>query len=267
DYAHHRRAVEWIRTEIPRPVFEQDLLYSFGAFSTVCEVSRNDAAYRIRVVAAQEGAKDPGPRDDARSRDESKRNAARKPNKAAGVAASSGIRDDHGAQDDDDLQTDAPDLSTLISDRVTNRILTRFKGDKLEQLVAAVLEAMGMVITQAPKPGTDGGVDILAGHGLFGMDSPRLVVQVKSETTAVGDPVVNALHGAITREQADQGLLVALGGVNSNARQNLRGHRFTIAVWDEAKLLDAIYATYESLPAAIRADLPLQQRWVLIDDE
>ncbi|MGO3153071.1 MAG: restriction endonuclease [Galactobacter sp.] len=99
------------------------------------------------------------------------------------------------------------------------------------------------------------------------MDSPRLMVLAESEAMALGEPAVNALHRAITREQADQGLLVALGGLNSNARQNLRGHRFTIAVWDEAKLLDAIYATYEKVPVAIRADLPLQQRWVLLDDE
>ena len=43
----HTRPVRWLQTDIPRTTFEQDLLYSFGAFMTVCNVSRNDAARRV----------------------------------------------------------------------------------------------------------------------------------------------------------------------------------------------------------------------------
>ena len=35
----HTRPVEWVRTDVPRTTFEQDLLYSFGAFMTVCNIS------------------------------------------------------------------------------------------------------------------------------------------------------------------------------------------------------------------------------------
>src|SRR5690625_5006195 len=36
------RPVEWLRRDLPRDSFRQDLLYSFGAFLTVCEISRNN---------------------------------------------------------------------------------------------------------------------------------------------------------------------------------------------------------------------------------
>ncbi|MCD1269890.1 hypothetical protein B5M43_013775 [Microbacterium sp. MEC084] len=241
----HRRNVEWLQTEIPRTVFEQDLLYSIGAFSTVFQVSRNDAPHRIAFVASGPDRVDPGPR-------------------TSGTTRKPALTDD--AELDDATAEAGADLDVQISDRISNRIRTRFKGSRLEDLVAAVLEAEGFTLTQRPTPGTDAGVDILAGRGVFGMDPPRIVVQVKSEQTAVGDPVVNALHGAVTREGAEQGLLVALGGVNSRARALLAGHKFKIAVWNEERLLRAIFENYASLPADIKADLPLEQRWMLVEE-
>ena len=55
----HTRPVQWLQPDLPRTTFEQDLLYSFGAFMTVCNISRHDAARR--VVAVLEGKPDPGP--------------------------------------------------------------------------------------------------------------------------------------------------------------------------------------------------------------
>ena len=55
----HTRPVEWLRPDVPRATFEQDLLYSFGAFMTVCNIDRNDAARRVAAVL--EGNPDPGP--------------------------------------------------------------------------------------------------------------------------------------------------------------------------------------------------------------
>ena len=46
----HTRPVEWVRPDVPRATFEQDLLYSFGAFMTVCNISRNDAGWRVAAV-------------------------------------------------------------------------------------------------------------------------------------------------------------------------------------------------------------------------
>lgn len=44
------RDVEWIETDIPRERFAQDLLNSFGAFLTFCEIKRNNAEERIKEM-------------------------------------------------------------------------------------------------------------------------------------------------------------------------------------------------------------------------
>jgi len=48
---HHIRKVKWIRKDIPRTEFAQDLLYSLGAYMTVCRIWRNDAEERIKKIA------------------------------------------------------------------------------------------------------------------------------------------------------------------------------------------------------------------------
>lgn len=50
DGVKHIRKVDWIRTDIPRTAFEQDLLHSFGAFMTVCQIKRNNAKERIQSM-------------------------------------------------------------------------------------------------------------------------------------------------------------------------------------------------------------------------
>jgi restriction system protein len=38
--ARHTRSVKWLRPDLPRTAISQDLLYSLGAFLTVCEIKR-----------------------------------------------------------------------------------------------------------------------------------------------------------------------------------------------------------------------------------
>lgn len=46
----HTRTVRWVRPDVPGIAFKQDLLSSFGAYMTVCRISRNDADRRIGEV-------------------------------------------------------------------------------------------------------------------------------------------------------------------------------------------------------------------------
>jgi len=49
DNIKHIIKVKWLKT-IPRSALDQDLLYSFGALLTVCQISRNNAENRIREL-------------------------------------------------------------------------------------------------------------------------------------------------------------------------------------------------------------------------
>ena len=59
--ARHTRPTKWIRTDIPRSSFDQDLLYSIGAAMTVCQITRNDAEKRITVMLEGEIKPPPPP--------------------------------------------------------------------------------------------------------------------------------------------------------------------------------------------------------------
>ena len=140
----HTRPVEWIRTDVPRTAFEQDLLYSFGAFLTVCNISRNDAARR--VLAVLEEKPDPGP----------------------SIRPEPSTKESPLSED----QTEVPlDLTQMAHDQIVAHIQSRFAGHALTDLVDAVLQVDGWV-TRVSPPGPDGGVDILAGRGSLGLDGP-----------------------------------------------------------------------------------------------
>ena len=239
DTFRHVRPVEWLQTDVPRTVFEQDLLYSFGAFMTVCNVSRNDAARRVAAVA--EGKSDPGP------------------SLSFNTQAIEALGEDEQSEG-------LPDLVQLVHDQIVAHIQTRFKGHALSDLVNAVLSADGWT-TKTSSPGADGGVDILAGRGPLGLDNPRLCVQVKSQNSPADVTVYRTLQGAMQTFKAEQGLLVCWGGFNKVVLAEARTGHFSVRLWDSGDLVKAIYRTYERLPAEVQAELPLKRVWMLVVED
>lgn len=170
--------------------------------------------------------------------------------------------------DDTELTTvDDPELAADIEqvalDQITGRIAEDFAGHGLATLVTAILTAEGFLCTQSP-PGPDGGIDITAGRGPLGLDSPRLLVQVKSGGQ-IGSPIVVQLHGVMTTHGAEQGLLVAWGGLSKPARDALKTQQLRVRVWEASDVVDAVLRVYDRLPDDIRAQLPLRRVWMLSD--
>lgn len=235
----HRRhllPVEWRPEPVAKTVLKDDLLATLNGLMTVFAPSRNGAAGRLEAVLAS-GA-DPG--------------------SAVATSISAPVAEAE--------VTDPPSVPTLdaIQDRVRTHVVENFGGHKLTHLVADVLTALGYVCEVSP-PGPDGGVDIRAGRGPLGLDSPT-IVEVKSEPGPVGVAVMRGLHSAMDNNRAQQGLLVAMGGINAQATAEFRALRTRIQVWDAETLLGHVFAVYPRLPGATRAALPLKQAWVL-DDE
>ena len=236
----HTRPVEWVRPDVPRSIFSQDLLYSFGAFLTVCSITRNHA--EKRVLAVLEGKPDPG---------------------FVHVPGASSNKEQPAAEDAEETPID---LAQAAHDQIVAHIQSRFNGHGLSRLVDAVLTADGWVTKLSP-PGADGGVDILAGRGSLGLDEPRLCVQVKSESGPVDVQVYRTLLGSMQSFNAKQGLLVAWGGFKKTVVAESRQGHFTVRLWESRDLVEAIYRNYERLPAEIQAELPLKRVWMLVHEE
>lgn len=239
----HRREVTWLVTDVPRTMVKQDLLHSMGAFMTICALTRHDAARRI--AALSKGSADPG---------------ASVP---AAVGAAPGTSVD--TAEADDTSTSEVDVEQYALDRLSAHLIENFAGHRMQDLVAALLEAEGFTCTVPPQ-GPDGGVDVLAGTGVLGLDAPRMVVQVKSESGAVGAPVVSQLMGAMSTYQADQGLLVAWGGITKQASQMLAQQYFRVRVWNAQDLLEALFRNYDRVSEEIRSEIPLKRVWSLVEE-
>ncbi len=234
----HTRPVEWTRPDLPRSTFQQDLLYSFGGFSTIFRVQRNDAERRVEAVLA--GKPDPGP------------------------PSSSSL----ATHPDDEVEIEGsllPNLEQAASDEITAFVRARFPDHDMARLVEAVLQAEGFKTLRSP-PGPDGGADILAGRGPLGLDAPYLCVQVKATGTQSDVKILRELGGTMATFKASQGLLVSWSGFTQAAAREARQETFKIRLWDQSHLVQAIYQSYDKLPAEIQAELPLKRVWMLVHE-
>ncbi|MCC7293610.1 MAG: restriction endonuclease [Phycisphaerales bacterium] len=238
-YYHHRK-VKWVAQDIPRSVFDQDLLYSFGAFMTICEIQRNNAEERVRAIVGGSWKQ---------------------------ATPSTRTEVSTPADKSADLEADV-DLERLGRDRIAKAIIAQYKGHGLARLVDAILRAQGYS-TYVSSAGPDKGVDLLAAPGPLGFGNPRLCVQVKSGDAPVDTATLNQLIGAMQNVQADQGLLVAWGGFKSLVEKEERTQFFRVRLWNQDQLIEELLAHYDKLDADIRAELPLKRMWTVAqqDDE
>lgn len=230
----HWRSVKWIGEAIPRANFGKDLLFTFGAFLTICRVQRNNAEQRIATMRAN----------------------GWKPETIAAVTKTATIPQTSDSEGQD------VDLEELARDQIAQLISARFKGHGLTRLVEGILKAQGYTTYRSPE-GADGGADILAGSGPLGFGSPRLCVEVKSEASPIDRPTVDKLLGAMTKFNADEGLFVSWGGFKGNVQKELSTQFFRMRLWTQRDLLEQLFELYDRLDEEIKAELPLKRIWMV----
>lgn len=234
----HSRKVKWFATDIPRSNFEQDLLYSFGAFMSICRISRNDAENRIRAMAKNNwqpveiNILNPLTRNDE----------IQLPEAGSGVAGS--------------------DIEDFSNDQIAQYIIRKFKGHEMAQIIAAILQAKGYTTYVSP-PGPDKGVDILAAPEPFGFGRPRLCVQVKTSDKPIERTVLDQLIGTMTTFHAEQGLLVSWSGFNRAIEKETASQFFRVRLWGQKEIIQELLTHYDQLADEIRTEIPLKRIWTL----
>lgn len=226
----HIHQVKWLK-EIPRAAFEQDLLYSIGAFMTVCQITRNDAQQRVHAMVT-------------------------------GAASSSAAQQPPVASDDDAADGLDIDLEENAFQEIADKIIRKYAGHGLAKIVAAILEAKGFTTYVSP-PGPDNGVDILASQGSLGFDPPRICVQVKSGDTPLDRATHDQLIGAMSNHKADYGMLVSWGGFKNTIRKEEANHFFKVRLWTHKEIVQEFLRHYADLPEEIREAIALKQIWII----
>lgn len=239
DYKHYRE-IKWLDTEIPRSNFDQDVLYSFGAFLTVCEIKRNDAEARVRAMAKN------GWHVPAVGATRAKVVGTTDGNTATATAA-----DEAGV-----------DLEQLAKDAIAKLIIQKFKGHGMARLVDAILRAQGFTTYLSPE-GPDKGIDILAGSGAFGFENPKICVQVKSGDTPADHPEFTHLIGAMQSVQADYGLFVSWSDFKQTVNKEEAAKFFKVRLWNQNDLIEQLLLNYDKLDQNIRAEIPLKRIWLV----
>lgn len=223
----HTRRVGWKKTDVPRSSFDQDLLYSFGAYMTFCQARASNAEKRVLdVISGKKPPKEP-------------------------------------EELEEEILRDVEDEAL---NQISDFISRRFKGHELATLVGAILEAQGFMTLQSP-PGRDGGVDIMASRGTLGLSEPRICVQVKSQKSRVGVNVYRQLKGTMSSIDATHGLLISWAGFKDTVKKEVRKDAFRIKLWGPQELIEQLLKNYEEIDPEIKAALPLKRIWALSPSE
>jgi restriction system protein len=136
----------------------------------------------------------------------------------------------------------------------------------LQELVAALLEAMGYHVNWVSPPGKDGGLDIVAYTDPLGTKPPRIKVQVKRRKDSISVEELRSFLALINED--DVGIFVTTGGFTKDAADLARHQeKRRITLIDRERLVD-LWIEYQDKVALDKRDaLPLKPIYFLAPEE
>lgn len=138
----------------------------------------------------------------------------------------------------------------LIKDRILS-----LTSDNVEELVAALLRAMGYKAKVMPK-GPDRGVDVLASPDGLGLESPRIKAEVKHRpNSAIGSQDIRSFLGGL--REGDRALYVSTGGFSKDARYEADRSNIPLTLLNLDDLTSLIVSHYESFDLDGKVLIPL----------
>ena len=152
------------------------------------------------------------------------------------------------------------ELETL-EERAANGIREYLKSKnpyEFQDLVAALLKAMGYYIQSVAPRGKDGGIDIVAYVDPLGAQTPRIKVQVKHKPdTATGAADVRALLGIL--KAGDIALFVTSGSYSADAKHAASGGDKFIRLIDGDEFIEMWQEYYDKMSDEDKNMLPLKR--------
>ena len=128
---------------------------------------------------------------------------------------------------------------------------------EFQDLVAALLRAMGYHTPFVAPKGKDGGIDIIAYLDPLGAQTPRIKVQVKHKPdTAIGAAEVRALSGVL--KAGDIALFVTSGTYSTDARNAATGSDKFIRLIDGDEFIEMWQEYYDKMTDEDKNLLPLK---------
>lgn len=172
-----------------------------------------------------------------------------------------GLVEDTGAADEEAAEAVTETMSVEIAEEAAWSHIQAHLGSmdpyEFQELVAALLRAMGYYVSWVSPPGPDRGLDIVAYTDPLGATGPRIKVQVKrrqDKTTVDGVRSFIAVLGT-----HDIGLYISAGGFTSDAEREVRSQENRrITLIDMEKLFDLWVKHYADIEDSRKGLLPLR---------
>lgn len=137
---------------------------------------------------------------------------------------------------------------------------------EFQDLVAALLRALGYHVTWIAPPGKDGGIDVLAWSDPLGVKPPRVKVQVKRQQSTVSVEGLRSFLAVLGEE--DVGIFVCTGGFTKDAKDEARTQeKRKISLIDLERFIDMWTENYPRLGDEAKRKLPLRPIWFLAPQE
>lgn len=154
------------------------------------------------------------------------------------------------------------DANTGLSDFIIAKNPYEF-----QDLVAALLNAMGYHISDIAPRGPDGGIDIIAYTDPLGTKQPRIIVQVKHRPNdSVPSDQIQKLSGTLKRN-TDVGIFVTSGQFSKPAIKEARDSREHIELIDFDRFISLWVEYYNKMTDEQKNMLPLQPIYFLGSNE
>ena len=166
----------------------------------------------------------------------------------------------HTDEENDPAKETLIELETL-EERATNGIREYLKNKnpyEYQDLVAALLRAMGYHTPFIAPKGKDGGIDIIAYLDPLGAQTPRIKVQVKHKPdTTIGAADVRALSGVL--KAGDIALFVTSGTYSADARNAASSSDKFLRLIDGDEFIEMWQEYYPKMTDEDKHMLPLKQ--------
>lgn len=218
----NRRRVQW-RGKVDRDDLSVSARGSLGSISTLFQIPL-EVGQELEKLAAQPAGTHATP-----------------------VASLDAATDEVGNQYKD-IQNQALEF---IKDRVN-----ALDWSDMQELVAGLLRAMGYKTRISPS-GSDRGKDIVASRDGLGFEDPRIVVEVKHRSAAMGSQEIRSFLGGA--HERDKGLYVSTGGFTKDARYEAERGRIPITLMDLDDLVKALLEHYEQADSQTQRLVPLRK--------
>ena len=128
----------------------------------------------------------------------------------------------------------------------------------MERLVAGMLKTMGYRARVMPK-GPDSGRDVVASPDALGLESPRIVAEIKHRRGAMGALAVRSFIGGL--RAGDRGPYISTGGFTKEARYEADRANVPVRLLDLDAFVRHYVEVYDRADDDTRSILPLTRIW------